>query len=272
MSMFTSEPQPFEPVSTTPSSEVPSQPAQQPAQPIPDAPPSQLPHDAQQVLNVLVNGDFKAFTHAYIQLLQQNSQVLVRFLNEKFTSNDKSVFEFLFNIFKENSEDEWGIVSFFTAIRELDITIKDQGISNYYHYMLLTVSPDQQSPIYKVVQELESNPPDKDLNDYFINLWNSLFGRETPKKTSGSDSKKGKQLFNIAILDNYSKETRQTIIFIVVALFIIFIMCGGYFINKYGKISQGMTTKVSSMGTATMIAPKLPKLQGPSLVSSPIDF
>lgn len=223
--MFASEAATFESQEkNSTESQLPQDQSQEQQQQVP-----QLPADAQQVLNILGTGSLEQFVSAYIQLLQRDSPNLTSFLNEKFQSQDGNIFEFLFNAHKANSQREWGVKTFFVTIMNIGLTLKDQGSPNLYHYLLLT-SQDQPSPIYGLVQQLE---PTKELNDHFINIWNSIFGGKQKTKET-SDAKK-ENFLNKLGMGTMSKNSRVTIILTVVALFTILMISAGYFIKKYGN-------------------------------------
>lgn len=236
--MFASEPQSFE------SAEKPKE----ETRPEPQQP--QLPADAQQVLNILSSGSLEQFVSAYFELLKGDSDNLVGFLNEKFQTQYKNIFEFLFNTYKANSQKEWNVKTFFITIMNVGLSFREQQASpNVYYYLLLTTE-NAPSPIYGLVQQLE---PTKELNDHFINLWNGLFGKppQKPKKES---------------FMNMSKTSRTTIIFTLVALFVVLLVSAGYFFRKYGNGTGNGT----GFTVPEIKAPTVPKLKPVSIGT--VDF
>lgn len=228
--MFKSEPQSLE--DTTPKEQSPTQ-EQQPVQQQ-----ARIPEDSQRVLNILGTEDLSRFTMEYIGLLRRDSDNLTGFLNELFGTTDSNIFEFLFNLFKANSDKEWSIVSFYTTIMNLGLAIKDKGSPSVYHYLFLTTK-EVPSPLYGLAQELTTNRPPEEINDHFINTWNGIFGNKTKKSKKGKESFEDEnsfsKTFNVKFLNNMSKQTRYSIILTIVLLVVILLVCGGYFVNKYGK-------------------------------------
>lgn len=221
--MFASEAATFDSAEQKPTETQPQE-QQQPSVPV-----AQLPADAQRVLNILGSGSLEQFVSEYIQLLQGDSANLTTFLNQMFQSQDRNIFEFLFNAHKANSEREWSVKTFFVTIMNIGLTLKDQGSPNIYHYLLLT-SEDQPSPIYGLVQQLEPTP---ELNNHFIAIWNSIFGGK--QKSKETPEAKKENFINKLWMGNMSKNSRVTIILTIVALFTILMMSAGYFIKRYGN-------------------------------------
>jgi len=232
MSVFASEPMSLE----------------QPKEPEPEPQPQQsngpnIPSDSKRVLNILGTGDINTFVSEYIKLVQGDNKNLISFLNKQFNRNDNTVFEFLFDLFKANSDEEWSLKTFVVTIMNLGLTIKDkQAPLNFYYYILLT-DEDTASPIYGLVQSFSQNPPSEEMNKYFVQHWNSLFGKET-----FSNNLQGK---TVKFPMSLSKNTRYTIILIVIFLILILGICGAYFFNKYGgdkiklpnpPVTSGLTT------------------------------
>ena len=183
------------------------------------------------------------FITLYIRLLKKDNDNLVSFLNNTFNYTENNIFEFLFNIFKTSSNDEWSFKNFLITVMNLAVTIKDQGSSNFYHYLLLTNSSTP-TPIYNLLQTLNNNPPPDEINHHFIQEWNTMIGKETFASTATTSSKTFKMSKML------SKNTRYTILFTMILLFIILGVCGAYFTNKYGKpqMKTSMGT-LTSMGT-----------------------
>ena len=248
MSVFASEPMSLEPKQEEP------QPPQQNAQP---ASQPQLPSDVSELLSILGEGDLNTFTTRYINLIQQDNNNLISYLNDKFKSNDKTVFEFIYNLFKSNSNEEWSIQTFYVTIMNLGLTIKDQGIPNFYYYMLLTDQEHHESsPIYGLVQSFGNGYPE-DINKNFIQRWNSLFKKE---EFSVEPGKTFKLKLPSNLPSNLSKNARYSIILTVVFLFIILGVCGAYFFTKYGGTTDGIVSPKIIKQMSTITPPTVPSL------------
>jgi len=178
-----------------------------------------LPQDVKQLLHVLINNnDLNTFIINYIDMLNNDSDNLISFINGVFNTKNKNIFEFLYNLHKTNSKQPWGIKSFFTTIVNLGIAIGDKGIPNFYYYMLLSAGPNPNSPIYGISEQIQFT---KEQEELFKNKWNSL----KPKSESFMNLK-------------YNNK----IIISVIVIAILLLLGGGYFLFRNKGISSNVPT------------------------------
>lgn len=236
---------------------VPEKKKEQPSQPL------QISPSSIAIRGFLDRQDIKGFIDTYFENLKMHNVELVSILAPVFKSDSKDLFEFLRDVFNNNTKNqEWNVANFFVTIMNIGIAIGKEGPPIVYDLLLLTDNASP-SPIYTVATILSKSPQNPELNELFMNKWNQLFKKvEKIEKTETFVPSQSNVVLPMmpSFMSRFSRETQFMIISLVVLLVIMGIGLSGYFFTKYNK--QAASAEFgTSIGTNIEIPSVQPKFE-----------